>query len=255
MDITANLTTCKACGAEGSGNYCHACGELYHTHRITLKHMLHEVWHLFTHFDKGFGYTLKQLMLKPGYMQEEYIAGRRSLYQKPFSMFFLCGTITALALYWINRGVLAIHASGDEAEGHYYQHYFVLLQMCLVPAYSFVAYLVFSKRYNFAEYLVILLYNTSMLFMFICIANFFKLIFGAFETGYIEIVIVLLYNVLTYLNLFNDEGRASVILRTLLSSVICFCHIARSDGVVHQIFYATQLIQTFNTNFKLNFYV
>ncbi|MBB5396188.1 DUF3667 domain-containing protein [Mucilaginibacter sp. AK015] len=222
MDITAKTNNCKACGAEGTGNYCNTCGEPYHVHRITLKHMLHEAWHLFTHFDKGFGYTLKQLALKPGYMQQEYITGTRRLYQKPFSMFFLCGTITALALYWINKGVTVIHASGDSDEGHFYQHYFVLLQMCLVPAYCLVAYMVFYKRYNFAEYLVILLYNTSMLFIFVCMANAPKLIFGGFETGYIEIAFVVLYNIFTYLNLFNDKSSVSVILRTLLSSLLCF---------------------------------
>jgi hypothetical protein len=220
-DITQQHT-CSNCGHTAAAKYCSQCGEALIVHRITIKHILHEVVHLFTHFDKGVLYTIKQLILQPGVMQKEYLAGKRTLHQKPFALFFLCGTVTALALYWINIATGKLYADADLHEGHFYQHYFTIAQMCLVPAYAMVTYLVFGKRYNYAEYLVIILYNTSILFMFVCLANILKLVFGAFETGYIEIGFVVLYNIFTNFNLFNDKPKMPIVLKTLLSSIICF---------------------------------
>ena len=213
---------CVNCGKNGTGNYCNNCGNEYHIHRITVGHILHEVIHLLTHFDKGVLYTIKQLLLRPGFMQRDYLAGKRSKHQKPFATFFVCGTVTALALYWINIAVGKLYNDTDLEEGHYYQHYFALGQMCLAPAYTLVSWMIFSKRYNFAEYLVIILYNTSMLLLFVSVVNSLKLIFGPFETGYIEMVVVLAYNIITNINLFADKARVGIALLTLLSSVICF---------------------------------
>jgi len=213
---------CINCSQTGSGHYCSNCGNEYYVHRITVGHILHEVIHLLTHFDKGILYTLKQLLLRPGFMQHDYLAGKRVKHQKPFAMFFVCGTLTALALYWINIAVAKLYHDNNLYEGHFYQHYFALMQMSLTPAYALTMWAIFSKRYNYAEYLVIILYSTSMLLLFVFFANLLKLVFGPFETGYVELLVVLAYNIITNINLFNDRPRVGIILLTLLSSVICF---------------------------------
>lgn len=67
MDSTKeNLQTCQACSFKGEGKYCSNCGAKYETKRITLSSLVHEVLHFFTHFDKGFPSTLKQLIIAPG---------------------------------------------------------------------------------------------------------------------------------------------------------------------------------------------
>jgi hypothetical protein len=99
MGTLNNVVVCKSCSSQGTGNYCGNCGAKYETKRITLSGLLHEVLHFFTHFDKGFPFTLKQLLIEPGVPQKQYVEGARSLYQKQFSMFFICASISALALY------------------------------------------------------------------------------------------------------------------------------------------------------------
>ena len=216
-------TECKYCNHNGAGNYCQQCGEPYHQHRITVGHMLHEVVHLFTHFDKGFLYTLKRLITSPGIMQKEYINGTRKNYQKPFSMYFVCGTITALAVYWISKGMEHFYKADNVEETHFFQHYFVLTQMCVVPLYAAVNWLAYSRsKYNYAEFLVLLLYNISALFLLTILTNLVKLIVGEFETEYIEMGIVVMYNIITYINFFNEGNRIVVILKTLVTSALCF---------------------------------
>ncbi|MEO6150440.1 MAG: DUF3667 domain-containing protein [Mucilaginibacter sp.] len=218
----ATQNTCSNCREAATGTYCSNCGQELHVHRITLKHLLHEAAHELTHFDKGILYSLKQLVIRPGIMQREYLAGKRKQHQKPFALFFLCGTAAALALYWINKATVMLHSSGDAEEGHFYQHYFAILQMCLLPVYTLISRYIFNLVYNYAEYMVILAYNTSVLLLFVILANSLKLIFGPFETGYIEVVFVLLYNIVTYVNLFADRSKVVISLKTILSSVLCF---------------------------------
>ncbi len=91
---------CKSCGFSGSGNYCCHCGQSFKTKRISIKELLPELFRFFTHIEKGFFYTLKQLIVAPGRMQLTYIEGKRNIHQKPFSMFLMCATITALFRYW-----------------------------------------------------------------------------------------------------------------------------------------------------------
>src|SRR5215210_6216587 len=116
MTETKAIHKCKSCGYSGYGNYCSHCGQPYETRRITLRGLLHDVFHFFTHLDKGFAYTLKQLIIAPGKMQRDYIEGDRARHQKPFSMFFICATITALLRYWINLALMRYFKSGNVSE-------------------------------------------------------------------------------------------------------------------------------------------
>ena len=59
---------CRQCGATVTGNYCSNCGQSVRVKRITLHEVLHEVYHYFTHVDKGFLYTLRHLATRPGKM-------------------------------------------------------------------------------------------------------------------------------------------------------------------------------------------
>ena len=81
------MQVCTHCHLQGEGKYCSNCGEIYRPGRITLRSVLHEVVHTFTHADHGFLYTLKSLAIRPGIMQKNYLEGERKSNQKPFSLF------------------------------------------------------------------------------------------------------------------------------------------------------------------------
>jgi rRNA maturation protein Nop10 len=137
---------CKNCGYTTSGNYCEQCGQRTAVAQITLHSIVHEVFHYFTHLDKGFGYTLKKLITEPGTMQRRYIEGERSRHQKPFSMFFICGTISGLGYYFINLGIANLYGLQNETETGFFRHYFVLLQALLLPLYTFITWLCFKSE-------------------------------------------------------------------------------------------------------------
>jgi len=223
MPGSKNIQICKSCGFAGKEKYCCYCGQIYQIKRITLQGLLHDVFHLFTHLDKGFGYTIKQLVLAPGSMQRTYIDGERSKHQKPFSMFFICLTIAALSRYWVYSALLKYYDSGNPSEAVFFHEYMVIMQIVLLPLNVFITYLFFYRsKYNFAELGVFLLYTMSFFFLVASCISLLKFIWLDLDTAYVELPIIVIYNAITFINFFNTMPRWKVILKSILTMLIVF---------------------------------
>jgi hypothetical protein len=223
MSPTKDLNKCKQCGKDGTGNFCNTCGQAYAVKRITFSTIVHEVFHFFSHLDKGILYTLKQLIIAPGKPQLEYIEGHRAKHQKPFSMFFLCATISALISYWTNL-VLFKHFNVGEVENvQFFHQYMVILTVVMLPVYTLITYCFFIKsKFNYAEIFVLLLYSLSFLLLFSAILQPLKFIFLELNTEYIELPIILIYNWLTNKKFFIHEKKSLILIKTILASAVCF---------------------------------
>jgi hypothetical protein len=228
--------TCPNCHFEGSGNFCQQCGSRYHAHRITLGHVAHEVFHLFTHLDHGILYTLKELIVQPGQTQLRYVAGQRERYQKPFSLFFLCGTLAALGLFGLHHLMNRWHGYDELAEGTFVRHYFVLLQMALLPVYALVTWAFFRRTsYNYAEVAVLVLYNTSILFVMVILTNALRLLWPDLNVAYVEVPFVFAYSLAANLRFFHTVPRWQVVVNTLFISVTCYLLSNTSADVAEQL--------------------
>ena len=229
------MPKCINCGYEGTGKYCANCTQPYQIKRITISSLIHEVLHFFTHVDKGFLYTLKQLAIHPGKMQKKYLAGERVRHQKPFSMFFLCATITALAIYWTTRPAHEV-SPFDETRIHFYRHYYVITQALLIPYYSLVVWLLFhNKRFNYAESLVLFAYTVAFALLLVILPNLINLIPHNFKTEIVEIPLLAVYLTWTNLNFFNDQPAWTVIIKSILSLLACwFSAYFITNFIIHQ---------------------
>ena len=67
--------------------------------RITFSYLWHELFHFFTHIEKGFVYTTWKMLASPGKVVTEYVEGKRKKYQKPISYFLIWTSIFILTLY------------------------------------------------------------------------------------------------------------------------------------------------------------
>lgn len=86
---------CHTCGTEYQGNYCPRCGQSANIGRYSMKGavlLFIDVWGL---GNRGMFRTLRDLLLRPGYMIRDYLAGMQHAYFPPFKLFFL---LTALSL-------------------------------------------------------------------------------------------------------------------------------------------------------------
>jgi hypothetical protein len=223
MTGSDNIIICKSCGVSGSGNYCSNCGQSLKVERISIPSLLRDLLYFFTHMEKGFGYTLKQLLLAPGQMQRNYINGRRSIHQKPFSMFLICATITAIARYWILTLFIRYYHIDTVSEATFFHEYMVLTYLFLVPSYVLIAYLLFFRSgYNFAEIGVLTLYMVSILFLASNIISLLKLVFPYLDTAYVEFPIFTIYLTITLINFFQSIPRWQVIIKSIVLMILVF---------------------------------
>jgi hypothetical protein len=156
-------------------------------------------------------------------MQREYIEGVRIKYQKPFSMFFLCATIAALAIYWVNVLLIKHFNAGDNQEAFFFHKYWVLLQVIMLPVYAFITYLFFRRsKLNYGEIMVFQLYLFSFLFLMLSLIHLLKFIFPHLETRYIELPVIIIYTAITNLRFFTGLKKWAVIGLTLFSITLSF---------------------------------
>ncbi|HEU4473153.1 MAG TPA: DUF3667 domain-containing protein [Flavisolibacter sp.] len=223
MDASLQGPACRLCGETVTRTYCPNCGQKLSAKRITLPDLLHEVFHFFTHLDKGFPYTLKQLVKATGRMQKEYLEGDRSRHQKPFSMFFISATLSALVYYWVNRTLLQYWNAGDQHEAEFFNHYWVVLHSCLLPLYTLITYLCFRKAgYFYGEIAVFQLYTFSIVLLALALLQTGKFIEPSLETRYIEVPLLLGYTTVTNLRFFSRLKRLPIVLLSILNIGLTF---------------------------------
>jgi hypothetical protein len=80
-------TNCLNCDAQVDGRYCKNCGQENLEPKQTFWHLVTHFFNDVTHFDGKFFTTLKSLLLKPGFLTEEYVKGRRMKYLDPVRMY------------------------------------------------------------------------------------------------------------------------------------------------------------------------
>ena len=89
---------CANCGAILTGRFCSNCGQ-------RREHEIHSIWHFtqeatedLTHADSRLWSTITALMLKPGLLTREFLAGRRVKYLPPLRLYLVLSVIFFLIL-------------------------------------------------------------------------------------------------------------------------------------------------------------
>lgn len=94
---------CLNCGTIVQGRFCQACGQENVEPKETFFSMVMHFFGDITHFDGKFFVTLKDLILKPGFLPAEYIKGRRARYLHPVRMYVFSSAIFFLVFFSISK--------------------------------------------------------------------------------------------------------------------------------------------------------
>jgi hypothetical protein len=78
---------CLNCGAELKGTYCHECGQKDLPKRQTTLELLSNFVSSFSNYEGKFFLTVKYLILRPGFLAQDYNAGHRERYFHPVRMY------------------------------------------------------------------------------------------------------------------------------------------------------------------------
>ena len=93
---------CATCGTHYTGNFCPRCGQSQRIRRYAFKTAVLnfvDVWGL---GNRGMFRTIRDLLLRPGYMIRDYLSGMQMAYFPPFKMFFLLFALSFLVSHGLN---------------------------------------------------------------------------------------------------------------------------------------------------------
>jgi Protein of unknown function (DUF3667) len=104
---------CLNCGTVVQGKYCQHCGQENVVPKETFWHMVTHFFYDITHFDSNFFSTIHHLILKPGFLSRQYMAGKRASYLHPIKMYVFTSAIFFLLFFSLFKPENAINLGAD----------------------------------------------------------------------------------------------------------------------------------------------
>lgn len=96
---------CSSCGTSFQGNFCPRCGQAASIGRFSFKKaflLFVDVWGV---GNRGMFRSIRDLVLRPGYMIRDYLSGMQSAYFPPFKMFFLLAALSVVVEHGFSLGL------------------------------------------------------------------------------------------------------------------------------------------------------
>ncbi|MGH8250408.1 MAG: DUF4286 family protein [Steroidobacteraceae bacterium] len=120
MPASLEPANCLNCGTPVSGRHCASCGQAADVHVLSMREVAGDVTHSILHLDSRVWRTLRLLVLKPGELTREFIAGRHQRYLPPFRLYLavsiLFFALSALLPDSFDSGMSANGGSGIPEE-------------------------------------------------------------------------------------------------------------------------------------------
>lgn len=172
------MANCLNCGNSFKGNYCSVCGQKK-TEKLTAAVAFTEMLHFFTHFEKGFLYTVWSFFIKPGTTSLNFLKGKRKQYQPPVSYLFICAGLYIIVHnfiiihyhYHISAESLAQMNLKDQANVLLRTHFTPFILFILMAS-SLIIYLILARpTFNFTEIFILSLYGGGTYLMMLFISD------------------------------------------------------------------------------------
>lgn len=163
-------SACKNCDNTFTGEFCNYCGQR-HAHRLTVSHLLHEAVHVMLHADKGVFPFIRRVVVEPGVMAKEFVAGKRRMFN-PIQFFVLSigviVTLMALTDFFVSleryqqettKGLTGPFLQHFDIINRFVRKYTNLFSAVMLPCFALFCWLFFRKRgYNYAESFMVIIF-------------------------------------------------------------------------------------------------
>ena len=107
---------CPNCGHTLAGEYCASCGQHVVDLDVPLGKFLAEFLRESFALDSTLFRTLQPLLLKPGFLTQEYLAGRRARYVPPIRLYLVLSVVMFILLAW-SAEPATVRADLSEGDG------------------------------------------------------------------------------------------------------------------------------------------
>lgn len=173
------MTNCKNCNTQFEGKHCPECGQKAKTGRITFAQVFKDFRQQVFHFEAGFLFTIKELLLRPGLSIREYLEGKRVRHIKPLKFALWATAISFVMFHFLGNDEVFIQninnqhpesikspAVSEKLSAFLFANP-SLIQLLIIPTIAFSSWLLFRKRgYNYAEHIVICAFLLGELSLF-----------------------------------------------------------------------------------------
>ncbi|MCB0702088.1 MAG: DUF3667 domain-containing protein [Candidatus Kapaibacterium sp.] len=152
---------CNNCNTEVTENYCPNCGEAKELERIDGHYIMHEIQHVL-HLEKGFLFTIRELITRPGESVKNYLTTNRSRLIKPILFIILTSLFYSIVNNFFHFEDSYIKFSGAEMTSTAYifqwiQAHYGYANIMMGIFIALWCKLFFKKyKYNFFEILILL---------------------------------------------------------------------------------------------------
>lgn len=208
---------------------CSSCGRPQNRAPITFKSLFSDGINVVFNLEKGFLFTIKELLVHPGEALENYLEGhRRFRYYNPFRFAFIMVTLSIIAfvslgLYEASIELLSLNAEQNaqaKESIEFMSKYGNLVALTMVPFVALGTWIVFRKR-NLAEHLVANFFSFGFVsFVGILLAPIYYFWHSAllYQQG-ISLLILLAYTIYFFHSYFKGNVLISS-LKALLGIII-----------------------------------
>jgi hypothetical protein len=195
--------------------------------RIDAEYISHEIQHLL-HFDKGFPYTFKELLIRPGKAVREYLRENREKYVKPIVFLVFSAVIYTFLIHLFHIDVLIFNIKGlgttqwgnnDNIEAinswiDSHLGYSALIIGFFMALWTKIFF--YKKGYNIFEIFVLLSYIFGVFFISVLLLLLIGKLTGLFIIAQVGIYLVQVYFVWAIGQFFGEKN-----LLNYIKSFIC----------------------------------
>jgi hypothetical protein len=223
---------CQHCNNDINANFCSNCGQKRFK-RIDKKYVYDEVQYVLIHTNKGFLYTVKNLIKNPGRTARTYVNGDRVNHYKPLLLAFVLSGISAfISFKIIHMEKFMSEIYKDQAKimadfQSFTTSYNTFLMLALIPLFSLGSYLSFKKwGHNYFEHIVLNSYIISIWTIANIILTYPLMYIFRNNTETIPIIFTLAFLLIPIIfiwffkEFYNQQSTKNVLGRVVLSLII-----------------------------------
>ena len=228
---------CPNCNEVVDGNFCSNCGQKRYK-RIDRKYIWDEIQYTVLHTNKGFLYSIKNLIKNPGKTAKEYIEGKRVNHYKPILLVFVLSgisTFISFKIVGLNETMKEIYLSKGMYSDFmrdalsFSASYSSFIMVFLIPFLALFSKIAFRKwGHNYYEHVVMNAYVLSFYALLDIIVVFpimylMKNTIGIFEfLPFLSLYLLPFVWVWFYKGLYKERSIKSIISKVLLILLLIF---------------------------------
>ncbi|RAJ08651.1 uncharacterized protein DUF3667 [Chitinophaga skermanii] len=208
---------CRLCNHPVNDKYCSHCGQPLVIKRVDSHYVVHEITHVL-HLEKGIFYTMKELLLRPGYCVKEFFTHDRSRLVKPIIWIIITSLIYTIFEHLLHaenatQGTTTVSPTANKMlvwiQAHYgYSNIIMGLCIALLLKLFF-----FKYPYNLYEILILLCFLMGMgmliLTVFVIVKNGLHI-----PTGHTGAFVAMGYSIWGIIQFYGTKKVSTYILAT-----------------------------------------